>query len=81
MCEAGAWRSYDELEEVLTLDELFSLYETTAERQKRMIETVASAMGATTGTTGGSSSGGDRMNYEQGEIVGEGGTLFGYRQG
>jgi hypothetical protein len=31
----------------MTLDELFLTYEATAERQKRLMKTVASAMGAT----------------------------------
>lgn len=45
-CEVGVWKNYDELEESLTLDELFLTYEATAERQNRLLKTVASAMGA-----------------------------------
>lgn len=79
MCEAGAWKSFDELEEILTLDDLFILYERTAERQKRLLETVGSAMGATVGA-GGSGSVESEAGPVKQQIVGESGTLFGYRQ-
>lgn len=47
MCEVGVWRSFDELEQSLCLDELLTLHEKTIERQKRVIETIAAAFGAT----------------------------------
>lgn len=45
-CETGSWRSIDELEEWITLEELFELYGRTLKRQTRMMKSVAAAFGA-----------------------------------
>jgi hypothetical protein len=81
MCEVGVWKNFEELEEELTLDELFILYETTTERQMRLLKTVSAALGASTEEE---EEGFDPKNpnyeYQQQEIIGEGGSvLFGYR--
>ena len=73
MCETGAWRNFDELEDELTLDELFVLYEKTSERQKRILETIGAAFGAGGGSEG--------MKPVSAPITSEGATLFGYDQG
>lgn len=46
MTEVGAWRSFDELEDWLTLTELMTLYDMTITKQNRFMKTIASAMGA-----------------------------------
>lgn len=46
MCECGAWKNYDELEDELTLDELFILYDMAITRIRRFMDTVAAALGA-----------------------------------
>lgn len=46
MSECGAWKSFLELEENLSLDELMQLYESAMKRQERLIKTIASALGA-----------------------------------
>lgn len=45
--ECGAWKNFHDLEDSLCLDELMQLYETSIERQNRIIKTLAGAMGAT----------------------------------
>lgn len=45
LCEVGAWKNYEELEENLTLDELFLTYEKVSDRQERLIKTIGSALG------------------------------------
>lgn len=78
MCEMGAWKNFEELEDTLTLDELFLLYEQASERQQRLMKTVAAALGAD--TSGSSSSDNQTLEYKRGEITdGSGGTIFGYR--
>lgn len=73
MCEIGSWKTFDDLEESLTLDDLFLLYETTSERQQRLLK----ALGAIYG--GGSIENKDPV---QAPITGESGELlFGYAQG
>lgn len=46
MAECGAWKSFLDLEENLSLDELMQLYEASMKRQERLIKTIASALGA-----------------------------------
>lgn len=58
----GVWKNYDELEEEFTLDELFLTYEKVMERQKRLIETIAAAMG---NPIGGKSGGGDMKDIRE----------------
>jgi hypothetical protein len=88
MCEVGIWKNFDEIEDALTLDELFMLYEQTTERQTRLMKTVAAAMGA---DVSGSESttpfsgrvddydGDKNLTYQGGEMVSGGSVLFGYR--
>jgi hypothetical protein len=73
MCESGAWKNFDEMEDTLTLDELFILYETASERQQRLMKTVAAAMGANVSDE-------ERHEYQGGEIAAGESTLFGYQQ-
>lgn len=85
MCESGAWRSFDEFEELITLDELFILYETTVERQKRLIQTIGAALGASPADD--DEEGFDqeydpknpRVQYQEGEIAAGQNILFGYQ--
>jgi hypothetical protein len=74
MCESGAWNSFDNLEENLTLDELFILYEMATERQSRMLKTVASALGASVPDQK------DETVVATGPIMAEGQVLFDYQQ-
>lgn len=75
MCEVGAWKNTEELEDSLILDELIDLFEKTNERQTRLLKTVAAAFGASSDD----STGDGRLEYTQGEIASGGSTLFGYR--
>lgn len=81
MCEVGVWKNFSDLEEELTLDELFILYEATTERQMRLMKTVSAALGATPEDEGGEfDPNNPNYEYQQQEIIGEGGSvLFGYR--
>jgi hypothetical protein len=47
--EAGAWKSIEELEDILILEELIYLYEQAVKKERRLMRTVASAMGADIG--------------------------------
>lgn len=58
-CECGAWSNLTELEESLLLIELLELYDTTVERQTRLIQSMGAMMGA---SFGGSYSGGSENN-------------------
>lgn len=71
MCEVGVWKNFNELEESLTLDELFTLYEATSERQKRIMKSLSAAMG------GDVSEGGTDLQAT-GSSVSDG--LFGYQE-
>ena len=77
MCESGAWKNFEEIEEELTLDELILLYERTSERQQRLMKTVAAAMGADVSEP-------ERRDVVQGpiQISDRAGTstLFGYQE-
>lgn len=44
--ECGSWKNFIELEESLTLEELFELYDITMKRQNRLSMTIAAAFGA-----------------------------------
>lgn len=80
MCEVGAWKNYSELEDELTLDELFILYEATTERQMRLMKTVSAALGAAPADDDTYDPENPSYEYQQQEIVGEGGSIiFGYR--
>lgn len=83
MCEVGAWKNYEILEEELTLDELFELYEGTTERQIRMMKTMAAAMGASVDDDEVPEGQFDWDNptyeYAEQEVAAEGQILFGYR--
>jgi hypothetical protein len=89
MCEVGSWKSFEELEEVLTLDDLFILYERAATRQNRLIKTIAGAMGASFEEDSSAGAGFSEhpgqdedidIDYQQGEITAGQSTLFGYKQ-
>lgn len=73
MCESGAWKNFDELEESLTLDELTLLYERTSERQQRVMKMMAAAWG-------GGSEEDEVVHYSSGAITAGGTTLFGYEE-
>lgn len=74
MCESGAWISFEVLEDSLTLEDLFILYQVSGERQKRLMKVVGSALGA------------DMSEPEEKEVItgpivgGDGTTLFAYKQ-
>lgn len=74
MCEVGAWKNTEDLEDNLVLDELFELFEKTSDRQSRLIKTIGAAFGA-----GGSDSDTQSLSYSQGDIAAGSDTLFGYR--
>lgn len=44
--ECGAWRNFLDLEDSISLDELIILYESSMERQHRVMKVMAAAMGA-----------------------------------
>lgn len=44
--EAGAWKSIEELEDILTLEELSVLYKEAVDKEKRFVKIVAAALGA-----------------------------------
>mgnify|MGYP001477414406 CR=1 FL=1 len=69
MCECGAWKNYEVLEDELTLDELFILYEATTKRVRRFMDTVAAALGADVSH---SDSGGSKVEYDQGAFIPDG---------
>jgi len=78
MCEVGAWKDFDDIEDCLTLDELSMLYEMTGERQSRIMK----MLGAQTGMSGGV--GNIDANYndviDQPLNTPDGESLFGYVQ-
>lgn len=47
--EAGAWKSIEELEDILILEELIYLYEQAVKKERRLMRVVAAAMGADIG--------------------------------
>lgn len=51
-CECGAWSNFFDLEDSLTLEELIELYDSSLERQQRLMKTVAAAMGADVSDSG-----------------------------
>ncbi len=57
--ECGSWKNFWEMEDSLSLDELVVLYERTMERQNRLVETMAAAMGADVSRTSESDRSGD----------------------
>lgn len=78
-CEVGAWKDYEELEESLTLDELFLTYEAATERQTRLLKTVAAAWGGSVAEENPSASSdipGTIVDPKTGQTL----TLFGYRE-
>lgn len=44
-CECGAWANLSEMEDALLLVELMELYNTTIERQSRMVQVMSSMFG------------------------------------
>lgn len=78
MCESGAWRNFEDFEATMTLDELMLMYETTSERQKRMMKMVAAAMGADVSDE--DSQDPDTYHYKSGEIAAGNKVLFGYKE-
>lgn len=79
----------DEMEEFLTLDELFLLYEATVDRQKRLLQTIGAAFGASpvddeeaemVPISQVNLQGDEKVHYEGGEIAAGSNVLFGYRQ-
>ena len=44
--EAGAWKSIEELEDILTLEELSVLYKEAVDKERRFVKVVAAALGA-----------------------------------
>lgn len=47
--EAGAWKNIEELEDILVLEELIYFYEQSVKKERRLMRTVAMAMGADVG--------------------------------
>ena len=83
MCEVGVWKSFDELEENICLDELWMLFEQTYERHKRLAEVVGAALGASPSGSGGGNGGvlsGDKdaQAVSSSIIDNQGRQLFGY---
>ena len=46
MCEVGAWKNFYDLEDSLTIEELMELYDSSVDRQMRLVRTIGSALGA-----------------------------------
>lgn len=62
--EVGAWKDYDDLEEHITLDELFLTFEKIMEKQKRQLETMYGPLGGGGSSSGKSGSGLDRAAFD-----------------
>jgi hypothetical protein len=55
LSECGAWKNFEELENALSLDELMILYESSIDRQNRLIESMVKVMGGVMGVDTGTS--------------------------
>lgn len=66
--ECGAWRNFSDLEDSLSLEELFCLYEGTMNRQTRLMRSAAAAWGGSGEDQAPEPSYSERLREERGEV-------------